>query len=373
MTQPIRTRKARQKGGFVPSVMEGFCTGAIDRPRSLETLYQILEKPPHGVRSGVIPVLLGAVLLYHQDDVGVYQDGTYVPVLGVEHFELLMRDPDRFGVKSFAIAGLRSQLFQELETVLKSPQGPQLRGVRNSTLLTVVNPLYQFAKKLPRYTQQTHTLSPEAQGLLRGLQKTVEPDELLFVELPRILGLESLAAQPPTEQAAPVVQELRDKLVTVLREIHGAYDRLLAHGQQLLGQGFGIRQEQARLREDLRVRSSRLIHHCLEPLLRRFMLAAMDETVDDRHWLESLLMIVGDKPAEAWTDQDVLRFEANLGDLVRRFQNLEALQGEMVARGEGLEARRITVTRPDGHEEHRVIWLDQRHGEGVHDRFEAMV
>ena len=53
--------------------------------------------------------------------------------------------------------------------------------MRNATLLTVVSPLYQFAKKLPRYTQQSQQCSPEARKTLTILQKTVEPDELLFV------------------------------------------------------------------------------------------------------------------------------------------------------------------------------------------------
>jgi hypothetical protein len=46
----------------------------------------------------------------------------------------------------------------------------------------------------------------------------------------------------------------------------------------------------------------------------------------------------------------VTKFEIELADLVRRFQNLEALQKESTAKGEGFEARRITVTHSDGQE-----------------------
>ena len=55
-------------------------------------------------------------------------------------------------------------------------------------------------------------------------------------------------------------------------------------------------------------------------------------------------MIVADKPAESWTDQDVTRFEIELADLVRKFQNLEALQKETTAKGEGFEACRLIQT-----------------------------
>jgi hypothetical protein len=48
-----------------------------------------------------------------------------------------------------------------------------------------------------------------------------------------------------------------------------------------------------------------------------------------------------------------------LADLVRRFRNLEILQKEVAAKGEGFEARRITITRPDGNEFNRMVWVDR--------------
>jgi hypothetical protein len=83
------------------AAIETFCLEAKENQRSLDQLYQRLGKPPYGVKAGVIPALLAAVLLHHVDDVGVYRDGTFIPILGAEHFELLVKDPSRFAVKSF--------------------------------------------------------------------------------------------------------------------------------------------------------------------------------------------------------------------------------------------------------------------------------
>ena len=71
--------------------IEKFCLLAKHKQQTLDNLYKQLEAPPIGVKRGVIPVLLAAVLLYHIDDVGVYKDGTFIPVLGAEHFELLLK------------------------------------------------------------------------------------------------------------------------------------------------------------------------------------------------------------------------------------------------------------------------------------------
>jgi hypothetical protein len=120
--------------------------------------------------------------------------------------------------------------------------------------------------------------------------------------------------------------------------------------------------------QELGVRSHALKGQCVERLLRSFTLAATDETKTDAEWLEALVMIVADKPAESWTDEDVTRFEIRLSDLTRRFKNLEALRAEVAAKGFGVsaqpngggfEARRITVTRPDGEEINQIVGIDR--------------
>jgi hypothetical protein len=87
-------------------------------------------------------------------------------------------------------------------------------------------------------------------------------------------------------------------------------------------------------------------------------MAAADTAPEDRRWLESMLMITADKPVENWSDEDVVTLEMNLADLSRRFVNLEALQKEVARdRHDGFEARRVTITRADGSEERRLVWL----------------
>ena len=100
--------------------IESFCLSATDTTKEITSLYKILEAPPYGVKQGVIPILLVSVLLYHSDNVSVYMDGTFVPILGSEHFELFFRKPGRFSVKYFQISGLRAQIFKELEGIFST-------------------------------------------------------------------------------------------------------------------------------------------------------------------------------------------------------------------------------------------------------------
>ncbi len=359
--------------------IEQFCLNSKEQQRSLDGLYRQLQQPPFGVKQGVIPVLLAAVLLYHVDDIGIYKDRTFIPVLGPEHFELLVKDPSRFSVKYFEMMGLRSQVFRELESILRSrsgrdapsAKGKKPMGIRNTSLLMVAKPLFSFVRQLPKYTLTTKRLSKEAQQVLAVLQKAQEPDELLFVSLPQACGFEPITAtqkdeaddgaadgaiHAPHRQAT--AKAFRQTLVQCLREIQHAYEELLSFCQARLYEGFGVRQD-VNLREDLQVQATPLVGKCIEPVLKRFILAAVDDSAAEQEWLEALVMIVADKPPKSWTDDDITRFELALADVVRRFKNLEALQKEVEARGVGFTAKRLTVTEQDGTEVNQVIWVDQ--------------
>nr|WP_144054285.1 hypothetical protein [Pleurocapsa sp. PCC 7319] len=261
--------------------IDEFCLAATDQPRTLDRLYEVLATPPYGIKQGSIPILLAAVLLYHIDDLGVYQDGTFIPILGAEHFELLLKAPSRFAIKYFEVVGLRSQVFKELEAILRSPKAQKSGNLRNATLLTVVTPLYQFVGKLPKYTKQTKRLSKEAVAIIQALQQTVEPDELLFTGLPQACGLPSIGTDKADD--GTIAKNLRLKLIQVLRELNTAYDSLLSDCQSLLQDAFGVRRGKQKLREDLRVRANYLVEKCIEPTLKRFAKAAIDEKPGNKH------------------------------------------------------------------------------------------
>jgi hypothetical protein len=335
-----------------------FCLEAREQQRSVQELYQLLAQPPYGVKPGVIPVVLAAVWLDHMDDVGIYKDGIFVPVLGSEHFELLVKDPARFSVKYFGLLGIRAEIFRELETKLRSPNAKAPEGVRNVSLLMVAKPLFNFVKQLPKYTLNTQRLSSKALQVLKTLQHPhQEPDELLFVALPEACGFQSMS--PGELEDETVAATFCKALVQCLYEIQNAYETLLNECQTRLYEAFGVRKQEVSLREDLRVRSSHLVGQCIEPLLNRFILAATDKEPSDQAWLEALVMIVADKPPQSWRDEDITQFELTLSDVVRRFVSLEALQKEVSARGKGFAAQRITITEQDGQQLHEVVWFDE--------------
>ena len=338
--------------------IEEFCMSATDNTKNIADLYKKLEAPPYGVKQGSIPILLLSVLLYHNDIVSVYMDGTFVPVLGLEHFELFFRKPERFSIKYFEISGLRAKVFKELESIFNITK---TEGVdRNSTVLSIVKPLVKFATKLPQFTINTkERLSAEAIAVRNLLLKAREPDVLLFSDLPKACGISPFLEHENTDEKN--VKIFKTKLVQVLKELQSAYETLIIDCNELIHKAFAIRSEKDKLREDLRVRATYLSGRVTEDLLKCFIYAATEEDNDDRNWLETLLMIVADKPPRVWRDEDITTFDTELANIARKVKNFEAIQKEISkANNNGFNARRVTVTKPDGTETNKMVWTDRK-------------
>ncbi|MDX2040257.1 MAG: hypothetical protein SF097_03365 [Acidobacteriota bacterium] len=339
------------------NAVEQFCLSAKDKPASLDRLYHQLKQPPFGVKNGVIPILFAAVILKHADDVSIYKDGNFIPVLGPEHFELFVKNPSRFAVKHYEIHGLRAQVFKEIEDILSNKVGLS-QEIRNKTLLGVVTPLLQFVRRLPQYTQRTKQISAQAQAVRQVLLEANEPDKLLFELLPEACGLRPILEDGLQDQTLP--RKLRNQLIAALKELREAYEKLLNQCREYIYEAFAIKQGIEHLREHLRVRASFLVGRSIEPALTRFVFAATDDLVEDSQWLKAVAMVISDKPTESWTDNDADAFELKLADVARRFKHLEAIAADNnSAWTNHAEAKRISVIGTDGKELYDVAWIDE--------------
>lgn len=338
--------------------IEEFCLASRNEARALSGLLAILDLPPYGVKRGIVPLLLAAVLIYHSDDVSVYENGTFIPVLGPEHFERLVKQPETFGVKHFALSGIRAKVFRELENVVVDSGGAGIKHSRNATLLSVVTPLVRFAVKLPAHTVSTKTLSTEAVAVRDALRAARQPDELLFRSLPAAVGLEPFDTDHASDSTRAT--KYRRQVLIALRELNSCYDRMLERCFLLMQRAFGATGDSAKLRTDLRGRGQYLAGVVLDRTVQAFVNATLNDHATDREWLEALLMVIADKPPQSWSDQDVVAFEIKVSDVARKVANLYALVSDRIAQGrDGFEARRLTITRTDGSEEHRMVWIDE--------------
>ena len=162
--------------------------------RPLAELYDRLRRPPFGIKDGPLPVIVVAALLARDNDVAVYERGSFMPAWTPSHAERLLRSPDGFEVRRCRIDGLRQAVFTRLAETLRLSTG------RKPALLDVVRGLVRFVASLTPYARRTLRISERARRIREALVRAREPAQLLFDELPTACGCPPFG---PNQAGAP--------------------------------------------------------------------------------------------------------------------------------------------------------------------------
>lgn len=331
-------------------VWNEFLQGARERRRSLRELWDQMSCPPLGLRDGVIPVLIFAMLLERSNEIGFYEAGSFVPELTLPHAERFMRAPEKFEVRYCPMDGLRLELFTQLSQVVGGRNGQDL--------VPLVRALIRNVAKLPPYVQKTQALSDPTRRVRAALMNAREPDVLLFDELPKALGYPSLLTD---SVSADVVKPFVDSLVAAISEMNKAYRLLVDRLFTLLSNALGLPEELPDALAALRRRISRLRGITLELRVKGFLdhLAPPEVSEAFDPWIESLGSFVASRPPSTWNDSDLARYESELAGLVRRVHHLEDISFTkgMYAAQEDVDALRLGLTTQQGEELHQVVVL----------------
>jgi hypothetical protein len=338
----------RKGHSFYPawSAMKADIEASHFRKLKVSELMEKVSHPPYGLRQGPFFVLFPALLLQHLQDLAVYEHGIFQPTVAADLLERMAKNPEKYEVRSFGLQkGVRTKVLRACLGRLGIQVAPNHYG--EPRLLHVVRPMLRTYRQLPLFAHNTKSrVSQEAIQVRNVLTNAKEPDQLLFVELPRALGLEPFGTGSEESGGDPEIYA--GQLARALKQLQECYGQTLAQLKQL-GAGL-LRVSPDQFREALRLRATPLSERAGQPDVRSFLLVASDTVLDDDAWFENLAMNLSSKAPKIWRDDDVTVFEANLRARVGAMQRLEFLyQGDAdVQRASG--AYRICLTEADGTE-----------------------
>lgn len=309
---------------------------------SLPEISRVLKARPYGLADGLIPVLLCAVLLHYDNQVAVYEEGRFVTELNSATFERMIKRPEDYRLQGYRISGERADVLGRFAAGL-------IRDGSEPTLVNVMRHLYRQFNRLPEYTLRTRALAPDAQTLRNIFKEGKEPEQLLFKDLPVLLGVRPFAtAQADADNTAQFFARWNQAMTAVM----GAYPALLSRIEGALTDQLSIPAW-----PEIRRRSESIRAAVTEPVLKTFVLRACDGTPDRNQWLESIAAGIVGRPPKTWGDAEEDRFHNLLPPLVSAFQHAELLAFEKGERGadETHVGMRLSVTDDDGTEDARVV------------------
>ena len=323
----------------------------LEKPDSrinMGALFAELRKPPYGVRDGLIPILLTAFAIAHEQDVAFYKDGTFLRELNGETMLLLTKAPERFDIQYCRIEGIRAELFQQLLTVLDIEGTSQ----REFELLDVVKQLCIFVAQLPAYVLNTKKFSDTTVAVRDAILNAREPGTLLFTELPKACGFEPIAVGTSVSKTVPVFVKT---LKGALDDLKMAFPELQERLRNDFRAAFALPGTFQQFRTALSARSEQILLTITEPKLRAFCLRLMDESLPESDWLESVASYLALKPPSKWHDLEEEIFSCELSQFAARFHRVESIafvSGKLSKDSVGV---RLAITRSDGVEHEQVV------------------
>ena len=282
-------------------------------PISLNEIMDSLRRPPYGVRRGVSPILFLAYFLLHREEIAVYEEGSYSPIFDFELVERMLRRPDNFEFQRFRVNERRANLLNEYSKALFDETRPSLN------VLDVARPLASFIRNLDQYTQQTRRLSTNAIRIRQTISFSKSPEKLIFNELPVACGF----------HIDEEVDDFGASLLSALRELKSAHPNLREDMRKSFCASFDLRERTSlqELREIVRGRCVGLEQYTVDVEgLRSFIRRVSEREQDDSKWFSSVLLFLGHKPTDKWSDQDRDAAEYRLSNFSSRLIDLERLR-----------------------------------------------
>lgn len=301
--------------------IDQFLDATEKEPKSFAELNQELMSPPYGVKAGVLPILYIAAYIISQHELALYESRIYRPYLTEEMLERFIKRPDEFTVQRFRIQGIRASLFKEYSKALHGDNGDVQR-----TLLDLARALAVEMGRLPEYSQKTeYGISKQAKDVRSAFNLSKSPERLLFQDLPKALGFESLESTSNEAQLAA----FSESFTKALRELRNAYPELITHQRSLLAQAFNYHPNMSlkELRKAISGYCYGLESYTVDTQgLRAFIMRVTKSTSNDEEWLENILMFLGHKPTIKWLDTDAKISEHRLTTFSRGIIDLEKLR-----------------------------------------------
>lgn len=316
---------------------------------SAQTLLDVMQRPPYGVRTGLAMLLLATVQVAHGHEIAMYEDGTFVPEVNAAVLQRLIRMPGTFHFQWAAVTGVRAAVFDQVAAALtRDLPGPDRK------LLDVVTPLCVFvAQTLPEYTRRTKGLSPSTLRVRDVLRTALEPAGMLFRELPEAVELPMFAVDEVPDAAR--ITDFVTELQRALSELREDYPKLLARIENALQEGLGLRRPLDR--EALAERSNAVaLRSQNDVALRAFAMRLADLSLRDDAWLEAVASTVLAKPPRRWQPGDEDRFLVELTKLARKFRHVTLIL-DQADPGAGGVAFHIGLTSITGEARDEIVHL----------------
>ena len=291
-----------------------------NKPQSFAELGPDLKAPPFGIKEGVLPILYATAFLCYQHELALYEDNVYTPYFTEQHLERFVKRPDYFTVQRFSTTYINASFFPLIELVSHGKL-----CTKPKSLLGIAGPLTKFHDELDDYTKHTSQLTEMCRRVMQAFALSQSPADLLFTSLPCACGFLSLNSDDVDKNETV---DFAAKLGVALSELRDTYSNMVNNFVEILTKSLlpDIRQkiEISALRGKVKLKYEYLAARTVDVEgLQSFIQYLADAKSADDIWLQRLLLFLGGRVPQKWTDNEREEALLKLAQLSKRLVVLD--------------------------------------------------
>lgn len=305
----------------------------------LEDIYAHFGAAPYGIRQPVMALIFIAYLESNDNDVSLYEEGSFVARRDMESYEMLLRRPKYFSVRQL----VEDEHSEEALKALEKSFGIKVIKGHNSTdrITEVIKALYHIYRQVPQVTLATKKIDLITQDFRNLVAKANRPEDLIYRDLPELFDCE--LPQDAKKCAKAIHQQLQ--------ALNDFTEKLITDCERTIAECFGVKRKsrnpRATLRKALTERCKAIADHVNDMEIRNFIIRVANQAPSEKEWLELVIGNIGKKKVYSWHDGDIDEFVKRTRLLSHSFKEYEKLVAEN-AQNNGISGTRFTVTSTTG-------------------------
>lgn len=272
-------------------------------PVELTDLYELWAKEPFGIKKGLMPILLVFFYCLNKKTLTFYLEKTYQAEVSPELIDLILARPELIQLKNYSGGQRDSEITNALFDYLRKGD----ETLVESSPLSVARSLVRKVFLQPKWALSTARASSQSKRFCEEVLKASDPIDLLFDQLPAILG-------------AGTAKEVEEKIIERFNELEELSSSLYREVKEYL-----LKELDALSEAEIEQRGAAIKGHSGDFRLEGFIGIVSSLNKTNIHGIESLLSFVTGKQKGRWSDFDLLKAKTAIAELSFKFRHLEAL------------------------------------------------
>ncbi len=296
-----------------------FLENAKTEERNVFELIELLQERPFKLKQGFIDFWVPTFLFINRNDFALFNNNSYIPNLSDENLELLVKNPDKYTIKTFDIEGVKLDIFKSYRNFLNQSTDSK---INNASFIETIKPFIVFYKGLPEYSKNTKRLSSAALNIRTAIANSKDPEATFFDSFPNALGVTVSQLQKDKGKLVSYTTTLQD----AIRELRTSYDSLLQRFEDFICEEFiGKKIDFIDYKTEFQNRFKGLRKHLLLANQKTFI-QRIDSQLDDRKpWLNSIAQAVTGKTLESFNDSDEMLLYEKFKSMILELDSLTNL------------------------------------------------